>query len=208
MEAANRRMLVGSALVATATVGLNARVGRAEDAFDDAELRARAAAVRAEWRADEDAWTRAAYEQFEHGRTLVDVARDCMHRGDRVALAVGDATFTGVVTSVGPDTARVQVGADPGDVVDVHLGAAVGVVLRVDAHPRHGGTRGTGDVGFRARALEREDDAEVHVGIATPPLVLTGRLRVGRDHVRIVSVDGTTTHAALAAVSWIRRAPG
>jgi hypothetical protein len=175
--------------------------------FDDGELRVSAASVRAEWRADEDEWTRAAYEQFEHGRALVDVARACMHRGDRVSFLVGDVTFTGTITAVGPDTARVQVGAEADDVVDVHLGVATGVVLRIDEHARAGGSRGDGDLTFRARALELEAVPVVLVGMGLAGLVLGGQLRVGRDHVRIVAVDGTETHAAFACVSWLRRAP-
>jgi hypothetical protein len=196
---------------------LNARVGRDTDQFDeypndvdlfdDGELRVRAATVRAEWRAGEDEWTRAAYEQFEHARTLVDVARACLHRGDRVSFLVGDVTFTGTITAVGPDSARVQVGADPDDVVDVHLGVAAGVVLRIDAHARAGGSRGDGALSFRARALELEEAPEVLVGLEPRGLVLGGRLGVGRDHLRIVAVDGTETHAPLASVSWLRRAP-
>jgi hypothetical protein len=190
---------------------LNARVARAGDEldgdlFDDGELRVTAASVRAEWRAEEDEWTRAAYEQFEHGRALVDVARACMHRGDRVSFLVGDVTFTGVITAVGPDSARVQLGADTDDVVDVHLGVATGVVVRIDEHARTGGSRGDGDLSFRARALALEEVPEVLVGLAPARLVLGGRLRVARDHLRIVAVDGTETHAAFGSVSWLRRA--
>jgi hypothetical protein len=191
---------------------LNARVGGSgdefdRDLFDDGELRVNAASVRAEWRADEDEWTRAAYERFEHGRALVDVARACMHRGDRVSFLVSDVTFTGAITSVGPDAARMQLGNEPDDVVDVHLGVATGVVLRIDEHARAGGSRGDDGLSFRARALELEDGPEVLVGLGPAGLVLGGRLGVGRDHLRIVAVDGIETHAAFAGVSWLRRVP-
>ena len=56
------------------------------DALDDGDLHARSAAVRAEWRDDEEAWTRAAFEHWEHRRTLVDIVRDCMIRADEVIL--------------------------------------------------------------------------------------------------------------------------
>jgi hypothetical protein len=191
---------------------LNAHVSRAGDdfdgdLFDDGELRVQAASVRAEWRADEDEWTRAAYEQFEHARSLVDVARACMHRGDRVSFVVGDVTFTGTITAMGPDTARVQLGRDPDDLVDVHLAVATGVVLRIDEHARAGGSRGDRALSFRARALELEEAPQVLVGLGPAGHVLAGRLTVGRDHLRIVSVDGTGTHATFAGVSWLRRAP-
>jgi hypothetical protein len=181
-------------------------MGPLDDAFDD-ELRARAAALRSEWRADEEAWTLAAFEQFEHGRSMVDVARACMHGGDRVSFLLADATFTGTITGVGDDTARVQLSASRADVVDLHLHAACGVVLRVDERSATDGHRDDAASSFRARALELEDEPHVQVGLATPPLVLTGRLRVARDHLRVVTADGTAVHAARATVSWIRRPP-
>ena len=96
--------------------------------FDDADLAA-AAALRAEWRADEAAWTRAALEQWEHGRTFVDVLQSCLHRGDTVALGFPGRTFTGVLTAVGDDVARL---ATPDGSVDAHLTPSTScVALRV-----------------------------------------------------------------------------
>src|SRR5436190_21689722 len=97
------------------------------DGIDDQALAA-AAALRAEWRDDEYEWTRAALQHWEHDQTLLDVLRMCMHRGDTVALEFSDHTFTGVLTAVGEDLARVET-VDGS--VDVHLGATATCSLRV-----------------------------------------------------------------------------
>src|SRR5437868_2196524 len=141
-----------------------------EDAFDDDELRASAAAVRAEWQADEEAWTQEAFARFEHGHTIADVARACMHRGDHVTILTGDASFSGVIVGVGPDTTRLRLGAGPTDVVDVQLGVAHAVALRIGDGARTDGTRGDADVSFRARALELEDATAVVVRVGTGSL--------------------------------------
>jgi hypothetical protein len=115
------------------------------DGIDDADL-AVAAALRAEWRADEHAWTRAALQQWEHDRTLVDVLRTCLHRGDTVALEFPGRAFVGIVTAVGDDVARV---ATPDGSVDVYLAPTAAFVLRVVAPAPAGGQRG--DPGGRRR---------------------------------------------------------
>ena len=89
--------------------------------FDEPELAA-AHTVRAAWRADEEVWARAALVRWEHERALVDVLRDCMHRGDTVAFGFATCTFTGVLTAVGRDLARVTT---PAGGVDVRVDATM-----------------------------------------------------------------------------------
>ncbi len=89
-----------------------------------------AASVRAEWRADEEQWSRAALERWEHARGLADVARDAMRRGDTVAFAFTEVTWTGVLVAVGDDVARLDVGSA---FVDLRLAADSPFVLRVRA---------------------------------------------------------------------------
>jgi hypothetical protein len=169
---------------------------------DIAELRAAGAAVRAEWQADEAEWTRAALDVWEHHRTLADVARDCMHRGDVVACEVGGTTFTGGIVGVGDDFVRVAVGSGP---VDVHL-AGGGCVFRVVERARAGGSRGHGGATtFRARLLELEArGSSVEVGVAATTGALRGVLRVGRDQLSIETCDGLRTYVAIGSVGWVR----
>ena len=134
--------------------------------FDDVDL-ATAAALRAEWRAEEAAWTRAALEQWEHDRTFVDVLQSSLHRGDRVALEFPGRTFTGVLTAVGDDVARL---ATVDGSVDAHLTPSTScIALRIVEPARAGGDRGDRTVAtFRARSLQLEGTTvELAVGWRT-----------------------------------------
>lgn len=170
------------------------------DGIDDEGLAA-AAGLRAEWRADEEAWTRAALERWEHDRTLLDVLRACMHRGDTVALAFPGRTFRGVVSAVGADLARVET-VDGS--VDAHLCPTAVLSLCVVATARAGGDRGDPSVAtFRARLLQLEGNV-VQLGVRVSDGALAGELRVGRDHVSVVDRDGARRYVPTGSVSWVR----
>lgn len=157
-----------------------------------------AAMVRAEWRADEEQWSRAALERWEHGRGLVDVLRDAMHRGDSIALTFPVVTWSGRVTAIGDDAVRV----DSVDArVDVRLAAGAPFVLRTRAgtggYLRDDGTLGT----FTAR-LRQLDGTNVCIGTAEGSL--EGRLRVGRDQVRLTDGGGVLAYVPIGSVWWVR----
>ena len=59
--------------------------------------------MREEWRAEQEAATRDAAEQWRHSRTLLDLAREHMHRGDRVAITVGRPPAAGEIVEVATD---------------------------------------------------------------------------------------------------------
>jgi hypothetical protein len=154
-----------------------------------------AAAAGAGWRADEDEWTRAAVEQWHHGRTLLDVVRDCMHRGDTVAVRVGSASTTGTVCAVGDDLVSV---ASPDGRADFPVGTGTPLLVRVVERARSGGSRGQACTTFRARLLELEGsghEVEVATGVGD---AVRGRLVVGRDH--LVVGDDVVAFAAVACV--------
>ena len=174
------------------------------DALDDGDLRARGAAVRAEWRADEETWTRAAFERWEHGRTLVDIARECMHRGDTVALTTAQVVVRGVIIAVAEDTVRL---VDREGEVDVQLGDHAPIVIRVVTRARSGGARSVDDsCAFRARLLEHENTRDVELGTFASSDVLVGELRIGGDHVRVRSGDTGDAFVPLPMVAWVRAA--
>ncbi len=168
------------------------------------ELAAAGAALRAEWRTDEEEWTRAAFERWQHDQTLFDVARDCMHRGDTVVMLSCRRSFQGVVSSVGEDVVRMTT-AD-GRVV-VHLGADAPLALRVAARATAGGARGDRErLTLRAVLLDHETSgAAVELGVATAEYALTGVLRVGRDQVALRSSEGVETYIPTRWVAWVRR---
>jgi hypothetical protein len=141
-----------------------------------------AAAIRAEWRAEEADWSRAAFEHWEHGRGLADVLRDCLHRGDRVTFAFASLAWSGEVAGVGDAP----------------------FVLRI--RPRCGSWRDTrmtrsALTTFAAR-LRELDGTSVSIGIPTGPL--EGTMRIGRDQVRLVDRDGNASYVPLRAVGWVR----
>jgi hypothetical protein len=174
-------------------------MARVTDPLDRAGLGDAAAAVRAEWRADEEEWTRAAFERWQHARTLVDVLRECMHRGDTVALRLPHETLTGTVQSVGDDLLAL---AMPEGRVDVNVGGVVPLVARIVDRARTGGTRGDAATTFRTRLLEleaREQEVEVRT---TSGDTVRGLHRVGHDHL----IVGEHL-VAFAAVIWVRPVP-
>ncbi len=172
-------------------------------------------AVREEWRAEEEEYARAAAAQWAHGRGLVDIARELMHRGDTVAVTTGAVTFTGVVAHVGLDVLRLATAAGSVDVRLAALTAGSGarrhtrltapVVLRITDRARAGGRRGgAGTETFRARLLEHEADAiEVRLGSLLLQEELRGVVTVGRDQLCVSDRDGRQTYVPLAWVSWV-----
>ena len=157
-----------------------------------------AAAVRAEWRADEEEWSRAALEHWEHGRSLADVARACMHRGDPVTVAFATVAWSGVIVGVGNDVARLDVVARR---VDVRLAADAPFVLRVRRGSSRSARTDTTLTTFTAR-LRELDGTEVCIGASGE--VLEGRLRVGRDQLRLTDDDGDCAYVPTGSVWWVR----
>lgn len=175
------------------------------DPLDRAGLADAAAAVRAEWRAEEEEWARAALEHWQHQRTLLDVVRECMHRGDTVALRLLHTTFSGRVCGVGSDIVALDA---PDGRVDVRVDAHAPLVVQVLERARAGGTRGEGVTTMRARLFELEiDERAVEVGAHGVGEIMRGRLQVGSDHVIVRGPEGLDTVIALAAVAWVRRIP-
>lgn len=179
----------------------------APDPLLDAQLRVAAAAARAEWRVDEEHWAGAALEQWQHARTLVDLARDHLHRGDTISLRwPGSAvSLTGRVTAVSDDALAVD--AFTGR-VDVSLAPGLALAWRVVEQATRGGSRGDEPLTFRARLLELEAiGAPVDVA-ALDDEIVRGAVRVGRDHVQVVGGDARWV-LALSALRWVRApAPG
>ena len=163
-----------------------------------------AARLRAELRADEDDWTRAAAQHWAHARTLTDLAREYAARGDEVIVETGARTFRGVIIAVGVD--RVDL-----ETVDglVHLRRALAdsvgsplspFTLSRAAHARRGGVRPPATpITFRARLLELETTGvPVRVGATIGGAEFVGCVTVGRDHVVVHGVRET-----VLPVCWV-----
>jgi hypothetical protein len=157
-----------------------------------------AAAARAEWRAEEAQWSSAALELWEHGRGLADIARESMHRGDRVSVVFATVVWSGVVIAVGNDVLRVDAGASA---VDVRLAVDAPFVLRTRA-VRRGGCRGDGTVTTFAARLRELDGTRACIGLSSGSL--EGTLRVGREQVRLADGDGGAAYVPTGSVWWVR----
>jgi hypothetical protein len=163
-----------------------------------------AGAARSEWRADEDAWTRAAIERWQHERTIVDVLRECMHRGDTVTVQFPHRVFSGPVGAVGDDLFSLELVDGR---VDVSTGRVAHFVLRIATRARAGGQRGDDVTTMRVRLLELETARrDVEVGTATMGDVARGQLRVGREHVLVRAPDTVDTVVPIGSVAWVLEA--
>jgi hypothetical protein len=174
---------------------------------DDAPIEAPAeapaelgAAMREEWRAEQESETNDALEQWRHSRTVVDLARDLMHRGDRVAVHAAGHRAEGVIVEVARD--RIAVFDDTHDTrVDVNIAEPVAWSVTVVERARAGGRSGASAAGFRARLLELEGRA-VTLATAIGPDRVTGTLGVGVDVVMVTTAVGETL-LPIAAVVWV-----
>ncbi len=167
------------------------------DAMADDAMADDAMAARAEWRADEEEWSRAALEHWEHGRGLVDIARDCMHRGDAVTVAFASVAWSGVIVAVGHDVVCVDAGSSS---VDVRLAPDAPFVLRVRSRPSGSARTGRAVTTFVARMRELDGTA---VCIGTSSGALEGTLRIGRDQVRLTDGDGCA-YVPTGSIWWVR----
>jgi hypothetical protein len=170
------------------------------------DLGATGAAMREEWRAKQEAVTNDAAEQWRHSRTLLDLARDHMHRGDVVAVTVAGHEAIGEVVEVARD--RIALLGDEsrgtGRRVDVHLVDGMPLTLRVVQRARAGGRSGARTATFRARLLELEaSGGPVVLTTAMGGDPFTGILSVGADFVVIATTAGVETVIALGAVSSV-----
>jgi hypothetical protein len=172
------------------------------------DLGATGAAMRDEWRTEQEAATHDAAEQWRHSRTFLDLARDHMHRGDRVAVTAGGHRAIGEIVEV----ARDRIALFDGSVrVDVHVVESVPLVFQVVERARAGGRSGAPTATFRARLLELEAaGAPVAIAIATAmgPESFTGILSVGTDVVVIATTTGVETVIALSGVAAVSLASG
>ncbi len=146
-----------------------------------AELRSR---VGDEFRAEAEAEERAVAALRVRQRSLTDVAVELMHRGDHVALSIGETTVTGRLTHVASDLATLATAS--GATLHVRLGTPI----VISHHPGSRGGRGRSRdpmgyesflAGLRALSLSR---ARVRIETPGPAQGITGLISaVAVDHV-------------------------
>ncbi|MDP8977479.1 MAG: hypothetical protein M3N17_02665 [Actinomycetota bacterium] len=154
--------------------------------------------MRAELRAEAEEYERLAALDLLRGRTLADVARELVGRGDIVAVTAGGRTFVGPVVHAAGDLACVRAA---GEDVDVNLPATAAV--RVVERRRSGGSPGAGPDSFKARLFEHERaGVPAEVGWAGERLLGVVRA-VAVDHVVMDDDDGQRWHLAIARIAYV-----
>jgi hypothetical protein len=161
--------------------------------------------------ADELRAEQAAYEELAatdrlRRRDLGDVALEQLQRGDRVAVTVGDATYTGVLVHAAGDLACLRTAAAD---IDLRLGA--GLLLRVVETVRSGGScAGRGARSFKARLREHEaTSSSVELGGPALPDGLQARIAaVATDHVLAVDSGGATCVVPLVGLAYVAATRG
>lgn len=179
-------------------------MGEGTDAFDDLgrELRER---VGTELRAETEETERLAAQAGRRKRTLTDVARDLVARGDRVAVGVPGRLFTGVVTYAAGDLLVLQTA---GGRVDVNLRAPAHLRV-VERAPSGGAASGDGPSSFKARLFEIEmSGASVELGCTTVGQEQPGTIAaVAVDHLIWRDRDGQEWFLPLVAVTHVMHRP-
>lgn len=165
---------------------------RPEDpASPDTELPRIAAKLDAEVRADREEDERMAAVARLRARSLADVARELMVRGDEVAVHLGAASSSGIVSHAAGDLAVIRLAAPAAARLDVRLGSAA--LIQVVRTVRAGGTvPARGARSFLARLREHELSGtalRMHVVAASP---VEGVLQaVASDHLLVRGRSGT-----------------
>lgn len=165
------------------------------------ELRERAGA---QLRAEAEDSERLAAQAARRGRSLADVARELMARGDTVTVAVPGRWFTGVIIHASGDLLTLRAA---GGSVDVNLRAPAH--LQVVQRARSGGLAGSdGASSFKARLFEIEMAGElVTLGCLTVGEEVRGRIAaVGVDHLVWQSGGGREWYLPLVAVTHVLHA--
>lgn len=134
-------------------------------------------------------------------RSLADVARSSMHRGDTVSALVAGRTLIGRVDAVGVDYLVLVTAAEA---VDVRFDASL---LRVVPAPSGGHDGRPGSATLRARLAEYEQTGERVTALLTDAIAdVTGTIRVvATDHVRMVDLDGADVVVPLRLLAGITR---
>jgi hypothetical protein len=159
-------------------------------------------AMREEWRAEQEAATADAAEQWRHRRTLADRFTEHMHSGDRIAITIAGQRFTGIPEETGPDLVALRTISGR---VDVHVAPGIPLSYEVYERSASSGGRGNANAGgrFRNALLHHEHGTEVTVGTLIQPDGIDGRLEVGVDHVKVTARAGAETVVTLDTITWV-----
>ena len=165
------------------------------------DLRATASAMRETFRAEQEAETAEALDDWRHRRSLRDIALEMVHRGDPIVAILEHVRFYGDVEAVGGNLLAIRTVLGR---VDLHLHDNVSMMLQVGERIREGGARESLDDGdFRTALIARERFGEVTLGCTFSPEPFDGTLVIGCDHVCLVGRGGGETYFPFGSVAYV-----
>jgi len=155
-----------------------------------------------EWRAELEATEFETHQDRLRRRTLRDVARMLLHRGDRLTVQAGALKLSGHVTAGGTDYVTINTNHL---CADARLGM---VALRVTKRRSGGAQAGGMPSTWRARLTQMELTQEtVQVHAPSLGVSLEGRIRaVAVDHVWLVDAAGFDIYVPFEEISVVTRA--
>jgi len=179
----------------------NSGVNQPANPAPNPDAAAAASAMRAEWRADQEAQTADAADDWRHHRTLRDIALETVHRGDPIVALLAHVRFHGDVEAVGSDLLALRTVSGR---VDVHLHEGIPLMLQVGERVKEGGARETlADGDFRTALIARERFGEVTLGCVFVEEPFDGKIVVGADHVCLIGRGGGETYFPLWSVAYV-----
>jgi hypothetical protein len=172
----------------------------AGDGSDHPDLGTVGAEMRSAWQAEQESATADAAAQWRHGRRLEDWLLERMHAGDRIAVAVLNQRFSGLVEEVSEDLIGVRAVFGR---IDVHYSPGIPVFIEIEQHAVSGGERSERRRSFHEALAERDGRDDLSVGTVHEPEGLDGTLYVGQNFVSVVTRMGAETVVPFSAIAWV-----
>jgi hypothetical protein len=164
------------------------------------DLGAVGAEMRAQWRAETEAATDDAIQQWRHSRRLDDWLGERMHAGDRIACTVLNQRFSGMVEEIGDDVVGIRAAFGR---VEVHRAPGIPIFIEIDQHATSGGERATSRRTLRDALIAHDGHDDMSIGTLHEPQGLDGTLYVGQDFISVVTRMGAETVVPLEFIAWI-----
>lgn len=154
-----------------------------------------------EWREEAETAETDARLLRERRRGLADVARDLLHRGDRVTATCGARSASGTVVGAGRDFVTLESEALW---VEVRLETAI---VRVEPSPVGGGVQSGGSATWVARLKEFEQTGEdLEIWVPSASQGLHGMIEtVAEDHLVVADRLGGRAYLPLGVVGMVIR---
>lgn len=171
-----------------------------DDPFDELAGELRRGAGR-EWREEAEETEAETHLWRRRRKTLAEVAREALHRGDRVSVTCGERSATGEVVGAGTDYLSL---ASEALWIDVRLDAAL---IRIEPRPSGGVEQVSGSTTWTARLKEFEQTGEdLELWVPGARQGLHGRIEtVASDHLVVTDRLGGSVYVPVGLAAMVIR---